>query len=67
MINILGREEAIFPYTYPTIVSVPMAFLAIWFFSVRDKSARAESERRAFDEQLVVSETGINIAAASQH
>ena len=67
MIDILGMDKAIFPYTYPSVVSVPLAFLAIWFFSVNDKSARAEKERQAFDEQFVVSETGIAVADPLAH
>lgn len=59
MIDVMGRESAIFPYAYPTVVSLPLTFLAIWLVSKTDRSARAVSERAAFDEQLVMSETGI--------
>ncbi|MGS2722206.1 cation/acetate symporter ActP [Porticoccus sp. GXU_MW_L64] len=64
---VLGNEQAIFPYQYPTVVSMPLAFIAIWFFSVTDKSAQAQTERDAYTEQLVRSETGIGIAEASNH
>ncbi len=65
--TILGNEEAIFPQVYPTFYSMPLAFVAIWLFSILDKSARAEQEIALFDEQYVRSETGIGISEASKH
>ena len=38
-----------------------------WFFSVTDKSARAEKERKAFDAQYVRSMTGVGATGASDH
>ncbi|WP_227505553.1 hypothetical protein, partial [Acinetobacter sp. A47] len=38
-----------------------------WLFSVTDKSARAEKERKAFDAQFVRSMTGIGASGASDH
>ncbi len=66
-VPILGMERAIFPWVYPTVVSAPLAFAALWLFSVTDKSKRAELDRRAFDELLIRSETGIGKAAAASH
>jgi cation/acetate symporter len=48
-----------FPYDNPALVSMPLALLSIWIFSLTDRSARAETERQAFDAQFVQSETGI--------
>jgi cation/acetate symporter len=48
-----------FSYDNPALFSMPLAFLSIWIFSVTDRSARAETERQAFDAQFVQSETGI--------
>jgi cation/acetate symporter len=48
-----------FPYDNPALFSMPLAFLSIWIFSVTDRSARAKTERQAFDAQFVQSETGI--------
>jgi cation/acetate symporter len=48
-----------FPYDNPALFSMPLAFLSIWSFSVTDRSAKAETERQAFDAQFVQSETGI--------
>ena len=66
-VPILGMEEAIFPWVYPTVVSAPLAFVALWLFSVTDKSKQAELDRRAFDELLIRSETGIGKATAASH
>ncbi|MEN0037973.1 MAG: cation acetate symporter [Cellvibrio sp.] len=66
-VDAFGFTEAIFPYKYPAIFSVSIAFIGIWFFSITDKSAAAASEQAAFDAQFVRSQTGIGAAEASQH
>ncbi len=60
-------EQALFPYKYPAIFSVSVAFIGIWFFSITDKSATAKAEEAAFDAQFVRSQTGIGISAAAEH
>lgn len=67
MIDVLGYDSAIFPYAYPTVVSVPLAFLSIWYFSVSDKSASAIQEKKAYQAQFVMSETGLGAQEASKH
>ena len=57
-VKILGYEEAIFPYGYPTIISMPVSFLAIYIISLLDNSARAKRERKAYAVQTVRSELG---------
>ena len=66
-VQILGYEEAIFPYKYPALFSVTVAFAGIWLFSVTDKSERARIDREAFSEQFIRSETGIGAERASKH
>ena len=66
-VAVIGNAEAVYPHVYPTFYSMPLAFAAIWIFSVMDKSKRAENEIALFGEQLVRSETGIGISGASQH
>lgn len=66
-VDAFGFSEAVFPYKYPAIFSVSIAFIGIWFFSITDKSATAASEHAAFDAQFVRSQTGIGAAEASQH
>jgi cation/acetate symporter len=63
----LGHQTAIFPYTSPTIFSMPVAFLTIWVVSRFDRSARAAVDRAGYSDQRVRSETGIGSAGASSH
>ena len=57
-VNVLGYEEPIFPYAYPTLFSMGAGFLFAWFFSITDNSPRARTEADAFDEQLRRSQIG---------
>lgn len=52
-------DAAIFPYKYPALFSVTIAFVSIWFFSITDKSEDAQKEIEAFDEQYMKSQIGI--------
>ncbi|BDY13741.1 cation acetate symporter [Hydrogenimonas cancrithermarum] len=65
--QIFGFEEAVFPYKYPALFSVTVAFIGIWFFSITDKSADAEKEREAFEAQDIRSQTGIGAEGAVSH
>ncbi len=67
MVAILGYEKPWFPYTYPTIATLPITVLCIGFFSATDRSKNADKERAAFDDQRIRSELGIGIDSASQH
>ncbi len=60
-------EAAIFPYKYPALFSVSVAFLGIWFFSITDKSENAKAEQEAFEAQFMRSQTGIGAEGASEH
>jgi cation/acetate symporter len=66
-VDILGNEEALFPYKYPALFSVSIAFLCIWFFSITDRSKRAENERKRFEHQFIRSQTGIGAHDAADH
>lgn len=65
--SVLGYEEAIFPYKYPALFSVTVAFVTICLFSLVDRSARAKSEYELFKAQFVRSQTGLGAAGASDH
>ncbi len=65
-VDILGHAEPVFPYAYPTLISMPAAFLAVWFFSITERSPRAAEERRAFEAQHVRSETGLGAETATR-
>lgn len=58
-VDIFGYESPIFPYEYPALFSMPLSFLAIWIFSVTDRSTRATIDRGGFDAQFVRAQTGI--------
>ena len=65
--DILGNAEAIFPYKYPALFSVTIAFVGIWFFSITDNSERAKKDRAAFGAQDVRCQTGIGAEGAVSH
>ena len=66
-VDILGNEQALFPYKYPALFSVSIAFLSIWIFSITDHSKRAENERKQFEYQFIRSQTGIGAHDATEH
>lgn len=66
-VDVFGFAEPITPFPNPGILSIPLAFAAIWLFSVLDKSPESVSEKAAFDALTVRSQTGIGIAQASDH
>jgi len=66
-VQIFGNAEAIFPYKYPALFSVTVAFIGIWFFSITDNSEDAKREREAFEAQDIRSQTGIGAEGASEH
>jgi cation/acetate symporter len=63
-VNVFENEAAIFPYTFPTVFTLPLAFILIWWFSITDKSSRAYEERAAFKSQFIRSETGLGAQGA---
>lgn len=66
-VQILGNEQAIFPYKYPALFSVIIAFAGIWYFSITDKSESGAREREKFDHQFIRSHTGLGAADAADH
>lgn len=67
-VDTLGLSEtAPSPLNGPAIIAMPLAFFCCWFFSITDKSDRAQRERKAYDAQFVRSMTGIGASGASDH
>ncbi|KXJ30474.1 MULTISPECIES: cation acetate symporter [Pseudomonas] len=66
-VTILGHAKPIYPYEYPALFSIAVAFVGIWFFSITDKSAAAEEERARFYPQFVRSQTGLGASGAVSH
>ena len=62
-----AKGTAPFPYTSPALFSMTLAFLGIWFFSITDKSARAQHDRAGFRAQQIRSETGLGASKAAAH
>ncbi|MDO4222532.1 MAG: cation acetate symporter [Acinetobacter sp.] len=60
-------DSPILAMSNPAIFSMAIAFICCYVFSVTDKSARAEAEKKAYDAQFVRSMTGIGISEASDH
>jgi len=66
-VDILGHATPVFPYIYPAIFSMPVAFATIWIVSLLDRSPRAAVDRKGYLHQRVRSETGIGAEGASSH
>ena len=66
-VDVFGNAAPITPFPNPGIVSIPLAFIAIWLFSVTDRSKAAVQEREAFTALTVRSQTGIGATSASDH
>ncbi len=66
-VDVFGYAEAIFPYKYPALFSMIVAFAGIWFFSITDKSTSAGLERERFFSQFVRSQTGLGSSGAVAH
>ena len=64
-VSVLGNPEPIFPYKYPALFSMTVAFLGIWFFSTIDNSPEAEEERKKFEAMYIRAQTGIGAEGAS--
>ncbi len=60
-VQVLGHASAIYPYEYPALFSMLVAFAGIYVFSVTDRSARGAWEREAYQNQRVdLTELGIS-------
>ena len=66
-VDILGNTKAIFPYKYPALFSMSIAFITIIIISYLDKSPQAKEEEAAFDDQFVRAQTGLGAEGATQH
>ena len=66
-VDILGNTKAIFPYKYPALFSMSIAFITIIIISYLDKSPQAKEEEAAFDDQFVRAQTGLGAEGAAQH
>ncbi len=66
-VDVFGNAKAIFPYSYPALFSMTVAFAGTWLFSILDRSPDAAKERDAFTLQFVRAQTGIGAEKAARH
>ncbi|MDD2697415.1 MAG: cation acetate symporter [Arcobacteraceae bacterium] len=66
-VDTFHNESPIFPFKYPAIFSVTVAFIGIWFFSITDNSERAQIDRDAYEAQDIRCQTGIGADGATAH
>ncbi len=66
-VDVFGFAAPVVPFPNPGILSIPLAFFAIWLFSKLDRSPRARQEAAAFDALTVRSQTGIGATSAIDH
>ncbi|MEX2525517.1 MAG: cation acetate symporter [Gammaproteobacteria bacterium] len=65
-VDILGYEQAIFPYEYPALFSMTAGMVCVVVFSLLDNSTAAAEERDAFSDQFVRSMTGVGAEGAGR-
>ncbi|MDB9567898.1 cation/acetate symporter ActP [Providencia rettgeri] len=66
-VSILHHEKPIYPYEYPAIFSMAVAFITSWLFSVTDNSEQGKMERERFKEQFIRSQIGLGIEQGKSH
>ncbi len=66
-VSILGHEKPIYPYEYPALFSIIIAFIVSWLFSITDKSSLGEQEKAKFQAQFIRSQIGLGIEQGKQH
>jgi cation/acetate symporter len=47
-VSVLGNEQALFPYDYPALFTMPLSFVVMFFMSVADNSKRAEVDKENY-------------------
>ncbi len=62
-----GKPVGLFFLDNPAIISIPLAFICIWLFSITDNSKQAQKERALFPAQRVRCETGIGSEGTASH
>ena len=66
-VQVLGNATPIFPYEYPALFSMIVAFVGIWIFSITDHSPQGAEERSRFRAQFIRSQTGTGIEQGKAH
>jgi len=58
-VSVLGNDTPLFPYNYPALFTMPLAFVVIWGVSILDGSERGAVDRANYHSLLVRSELGL--------
>ncbi|HIC7961078.1 TPA: cation acetate symporter [Proteus mirabilis] len=66
-VSILGHDTPIYPYEYPALFSMIIAFIVSWLFSITDNSSLATQERMKFEVQFIRSQIGIGAEQGKPH
>ncbi|MBZ6406875.1 MAG: cation/acetate symporter ActP [Kalamiella piersonii] len=66
-VQVLGHASPGYPYEYPALFSMIVAFVGTWLFSVTDHSPQGAQERGRFRAQFIRSQTGIGISQGKSH
>ena len=66
-VQVLGHASPVYPYEYPALFSMIVAFVGTWFFSVTDHSLQGAQERGRFRAQFIRSQTGVGISQGKSH
>ena len=66
-VQVLGHASPVYPYEYPALFSMIVAFVGTWFFSITDHSPQGAQERGRFRAQFIRSQTGIGISQGKAH
>ncbi|ORM50572.1 cation/acetate symporter ActP [Pantoea conspicua] len=66
-VQVLGHAKPIYPYEYPALFSMAIAFIGTWLFSITDHSQQGAEERSRFRMQFIRSQTGSGIDQGRAH
>ncbi|HID8278130.1 TPA: cation acetate symporter [Proteus mirabilis] len=66
-VSILGHDTPIYPYEYPALFSMIIAFIVSWLFSITDNSSLATQEHMKFEAQFIRSQIGIGAEQGKPH
>ncbi len=66
-VQVLGHAAPIYPYEYPALFSMLVAFIGTWLFSITDHSVQGQEERKLFFNQFIRSQTGVGISKSVNH
>ncbi|MXP50590.1 cation/acetate symporter ActP [Pantoea sp. Eser] len=66
-VQVLGHAKPIYPYEYPALFCMAIAFIGTWLFSVTDHSQQGAEERSRFQMQFIRSQTGSGIDQGRAH